>query len=84
MDGEVINLTPTEYEILKLFLQRPGEVLSPKEIYIEVWKDTPCGAESTVAVHIRHLREKIEINPAEPRYLKVVWAQGYKLEGAVK
>ncbi len=84
VDGEVINLTPTEYEILKLFLQRPGEVLSPKEIYIEVWKDTPCGAESTVAVHIRHLREKIEINPAEPRYLKVVWAQGYKLEGAVK
>ena len=84
VDGAVINLTLTEYEILKLFLQRPGEVLSPKEIYREVWKDNPCGAEGTVAVHIRHLREKIEINPAEPRYLKVVWAQGYKLEGGTK
>ncbi len=84
LDGAVINLTPTEYEILKLFMRRPGEVLSPQEIYREVWQDTPSGAESTVAVHIRHLREKIEINPAEPRYLKVVWALGYKLEGGAR
>lgn len=80
LEDEKISLTPTEFEILKLFLTHPGEVLSPKRIYEEVWKDAPFGAESTVAVHIRHLREKIEINPAEPRYLKVVWAQGYKLE----
>ncbi len=80
LDGERINLTPTEYEILKLLMQHPDEVLSPKEIYRQVWNDAPYGAESTVAVHIRHIREKIEINPAEPRYLKVVWAQGYKLE----
>ncbi|MBQ6824421.1 MAG: response regulator transcription factor [Clostridia bacterium] len=81
VDGEAVSLTPTEYEILKLLLMHPGEVFSPKEIYTKVWKDVPYGAESTVAVHIRHLREKIEINPAEPRYLKVVWAKGYKLEG---
>ena len=80
MDGETVNLTPTEFDILKLFMQHPGEVFSPKEIYRRVWNDAPYGAESTVAVHIRHLREKIEISPAEPRYLKVVWAQGYKLE----
>ena len=80
LDGAAVSLTPTEYEILKLFLQHPGEVMSPKEIYRRVWNDAPYGAESTVAVHIRHLREKIEINPAEPRYLKVVWGQGYKLE----
>ncbi len=80
VDGEAVNLTPTEYEILKLLMKHPGEVFSPKEIYRRVWKDTPYGAESTVAVHIRHLREKIEIDPAEPRYLKVVWAQGYKME----
>ncbi len=80
VDGAPITLTPTEYDILKLFLQHPGKVMSPKEIYREVWQDAPFGAESTVAVHIRHLREKIEINPAEPRYLKVVWAQGYKIE----
>jgi DNA-binding response OmpR family regulator len=84
VDGEKINLTPTEYEILKLFMQHPGEVMSPKEIYQRVWNDAPYGAESTVAVHIRHLREKIEINPAEPRYLKVVWAQGYKFEKSIK
>ena len=80
LDGEKVNLTPTEYEILKLFMQHPGEVLSPSQIYRMVWKDNPYGAEGTVAVHIRHIREKIEINPAEPRYIKVVWAQGYKLE----
>ena len=80
VDGVSVSLTPTEYDILLLFLRHPGEVFSPKEIYRRVWKDAPFGAESTVAVHIRHLREKIEINPTEPRYLKVVWAQGYKLE----
>lgn len=80
VDGEQVNLTPTEYEILKLLMRHQGEVLSPREIYTRVWNDEPYGAESTVAVHIRHLREKIEINPAEPRYLKVVWAQGYKME----
>ena len=80
VDGEKVSLTPTEYEILKLLMSRVGEVLSPKEIYRMVWNDAPYGAESTVAVHIRHIREKIEINPAEPRYLKVVWAQGYKME----
>lgn len=81
VDGEKVSLTPTEYDILKLLMQNAGEVFSPKEIYRRVWKNAPFGAEGTVAVHIRHLREKIEINPAEPRYLKVVWAQGYKMEG---
>ena len=80
VNGTPVSLTPTEYDILHLLLLHPGEVFSPKEIYRKVWNDAPYGAESTVAVHIRHLREKIEINPAEPRYLKVVWAQGYKLE----
>lgn len=84
VDGEPVVFTPTEYAILKLFMQNPGKVFSPKEIYTKVWHEAPVGAESTVAVHIRHVREKIEINPAEPRYLKVVWAQGYKLvEGGV-
>lgn len=80
VDGEEKELTPTEFEILKLFLKQPGKVISPKEIYREVWKDAPIGSDGTVAVHIRHLREKIEINPSEPRYLKVVWGQGYKCE----
>lgn len=80
VDGEAISLTPTEFEILKLFMQNPGEVFSPKDIYRRIWNDDPYGAEGTVAVHIRHLREKIEINPAEPRYLKAVWGQGYKIE----
>ena len=64
-------------------MKNEGKVLSPKEIYRNVWNDAAYGAESTVAVHIRHLREKIEINPAEPRYLKVVWAHGYKMEKGV-
>ena len=80
VDGEEVSLTPTEFEILKLLIKNKGKVLSPKEIYRSVWNDAAYGAESTVAVHIRHLREKIEINPAEPRYLKVVWAHGYKIE----
>ncbi len=78
VDGEPVNLTPTEYEILKLFLSHPGQVFSMAEIYRQVWKEAPVGAEGTVAVHIRHLREKIEIDPANPRCLKVVWGQGYK------
>ena len=65
-------------------MKTPGKVFSPREIYSKVWKDNPYGAESTIAVHIRHLREKIEINPAEPRYLKVVWGQGYKIERGVR
>ncbi len=80
VDGESVTLTPLEFEILKLLMQNAGTVLSPKEIYRKVWNEEPIGNESTVAVHIRHLREKIEINPAEPRYLKVVWAHGYKME----
>jgi DNA-binding response OmpR family regulator len=84
LDGEPVSLTPTEFEILKLLMQHPGEVLSPRDIYRKVWNGEPYGAESTVAVHIRHLREKIEINPAEPRLLKVVWAQGYKLDGGTR
>ena len=80
VDGLAVALTPTEYEILKLFMQNPGVLFSPKEIYRRIWKDNPYGAEGTVAVHIRHLREKIEINPAEPRYLKAIWGQGYKIE----
>lgn len=80
VDGELVNLTPIEFDIMKLFMERPGEVISPKEIYKKVWKEDPFGADSTVAVHIRHLREKIEIDPSNPRYLKVVWAKGYKLK----
>ncbi len=84
VDGEPVNLTPTEYDILKLLMNNPGRVFSPREIYKLVWKDEPYGAESTVAVHIRHLREKVEINPAEPRYIKAVWGQGYKIERGKK
>lgn len=80
LDGEEVSLTPTEYEILKLLMLHPGQVFSPREIYQKIWNDLPYGSENTVAVHIRHIREKLEINPAEPRYLKVVWGQGYKCE----
>lgn len=80
LDGELISLTPREYEILKLFMQSPGTVFSPKDIYRKVWGELPINAENAVAVHIRHLREKLEINPAEPRYIKVVWGQGYKID----
>ncbi len=80
IDGEPVSLTKTEYDILKLFMTNRGIVFSPENIYEKVWKDVMVGSESTVAVHIRHLREKIEINPAEPRYLKVVWGYGYKME----
>ena len=78
--GEPVALTPTEYDILRLLLQNPGKVFSSREIYRKVWKDAPLSAEGTVPVHIRHLREKLEIDPANPRYLKVVWGKGYKLE----
>lgn len=78
--GEKVNLTPKEYGILKFLMENPGRVFSPKEIYSAVWKDDAFGAEGTVAVHIRHLREKVEINPEQPRHLKVVWGQGYKIE----
>lgn len=80
LDGEPVSLTPTEYEILRLLMEHAGQVFAPKEIYQKIWNDLPYGSENTVAVHIRHLREKLEINPAEPRYLKVVWGQGYKME----
>ena len=80
VDGEPAALTPTEYGILRLLMENPGQVFHPRDIYKRVWKDEPYGAESTVAVHIRHLREKLEINPAEPRYIKAVWGQGYKME----
>ncbi len=80
-DGVPVSLTPTEYEILKLLMQNLGRVYSPKEIYREIWRENPLTAENTIAVHIRHLREKIEINPAEPRYLKAVWGHGYMMEG---
>ncbi len=84
LDGDDISLTRTEYDILKLLMENPGQVFSPKEIYRRVWKDVPLGSENTVAVHIRHLREKLEINPNQPRYLKVVWGQGYKIEGSAR
>ncbi len=80
VDGEPVALTPTEYDILKLLAQNPGKVFSPSDIYRKVWNEDPFGSDSTVAVHIRHLREKIEINPNKPRYIKVVWGQGYKIE----
>lgn len=81
VEGEPVNLTPTEYSILYLLMTHPGEVYSTKALYEAVWQEVALGNEGSVAVHIRHLREKIEINPSEPRYLKVVWGQGYKIEG---
>lgn len=81
VDGEPAALTPTEYSILHLLMSNPGRVYSTKALYEAVWQEAALGSEGAVAVHIRHLREKIEINPSEPRYLKVVWGQGYKMEG---
>lgn len=80
LDGENISLTKKEFEILKLLMENPNRVFSPKEIYREVWHEDPMGADNTVAVHIRHLREKTEIDPADPRYIKVVFGQGYKIQ----
>ena len=81
VDADEVSLTPIEYEILKLLMENPGKVYSTRSIYETVWQENPYGNENAVAVHIRHLREKIEINPSEPRYLKVVWGRGYKMEG---
>jgi len=81
VDGEPVALTPIEYSILKLLMMSPGKVYSTKALYEAVWQEAALGSEGAVAVHIRHLREKIEIDPSNPRYLKVVWGQGYKLEG---
>ena len=81
VDGDPVALTPTEYSILHLLMSNPGRVYSTKALYEAVWQEVALGSEGAVAVHIRHLREKIEINPSEPRYLKVVWGQGYKMEG---
>ena len=81
VEGETVSLTPTEYAILHLLMENPGKVFSTKVLYASVWQEAALGSEGAVAVHIRHLREKIEINPSEPRYLKVVWGQGYKMEG---
>ena len=81
VEGEQVALTPTEYAILHLLMSNPGKVYSTKALYEAVWQEAALGSEGAVAVHIRHLREKIEINPSEPRYLKVVWGQGYKMEG---
>ncbi len=80
LDGEPVSLTPKEFDILKLLISNPGKVFSPKEIYTLVWKERPLSADNTVAVHIRHLREKIEFDPADPRYIKVVFGQGYLME----
>lgn len=80
VEGESVALTPTEYAILHLLMESPGKVWSTKNLYEAVWQEAALGSEGAVAVHIRHLREKIEINPSEPRYLKVVWGQGYKIE----
>ncbi len=80
LDGEPVKLTPTEYDILRLLLKNPGKVFRPDDIYRAVRNEEPYGAEASIAVHIRHLREKLEIDPAEPRYIKAVWGQGYKIE----
>lgn len=80
LDGEPVSLTPKEYEILKLLMSNPDRVFTPKEIYEQVWKEQSFGTDNTIAVHIRHIREKTEINPAEPRYIKVIFGQGYKIE----
>lgn len=80
VDGEAVSLTPIEYNILRLLMKNLGRVYSTAQIYEQVWNDPALGSENTVAVHIRHLREKIEIDPANPRYLKVVWGLGYKME----
>ncbi len=83
-DGQALSMTPTEYEILKLLMSNPGKVYSPRDIYKNIWKENPLTTDNTIAVHIRHIREKIEISPAEPRYLKAVWGHGYVMEGEKK
>lgn len=80
LDGDSVNLTPLEYSLLLFLMQNPGKVFSSRELYRQVWDEAPMGSENAVAVHIRHLREKLEIDPANPRYIQVVWGHGYKLE----
>ena len=80
VDGEPVKLTPLEYSILLLLVKNQGKVFSISQIYEDIWNEDAIGVDNTVAVHIRHIREKIEINPKEPRYLKVVWGVGYKIE----
>jgi DNA-binding response OmpR family regulator len=80
LDGEPVSLTPLEYNILKFLMENAGKVFKSEEIYRAVWNGPTYGAEGTVPVHIRHLREKLELDPGKPRYLKVVWGQGYKFE----
>ena len=80
VDGEVVKLTPIEFKILRLLMKNQGRVFSISQIYEAIWNEAAIGADNTVAVHIRHIREKIEINPKDPRYLKVVWGIGYKIE----
>ena len=81
VEGEPVNLTPTEYSILRLLMENPGKVYSTNALYEAVWQEAALDSGGAVAVHIRHLREKVEIDPSAPRYLKVVWGQGYKMEG---
>lgn len=80
VDGEIVKLTPIEYNILLLLVKNQGKVFSINQIYESIWNEEAIGADNTVAVHIRHIREKIEVNPKDPRYLKVVWGVGYKVE----
>lgn len=80
VDGEAVRMTPIEYNILLLLMKNPGRVFSTTQIYESIWNEDALAADNTVAVHVRHIREKIEINPRDPRYLKVVWGLGYKIE----
>jgi len=84
VDGEAVSLTPIEYNILRLLMQNPNRVFSTCALYEAVWQEPAFGSEGVVAVHIRHLREKLEIDPSHPRYIKVIWGQGYKMEGEGK
>lgn len=82
VNDKPVSLTPLEYDILKFLMQHPCKVFSPQEIYRQVWREPPA-AENSVAVHIRHIREKIEVDPSNPRYVTVVWGKGYKIEAGV-
>ena len=84
VDGDPVTLTPIEYNILRLLISHPGRIFSSSQIYEQVWNENAVGADNAVSVHIRHLRQKIEIDPSEPRYLKVVWGLGYKMEGGTE
>ncbi len=79
--GRNVKLTPTEYRILRFLLEKPGKVRSSAEIFEEIWKMPPINSDNVVAVHVRHIREKIETDPQKPKYLKLVWGSGYKIEG---